>query len=151
MDHKHRQPASAGVALVRRHDPEMLDRISTAETWLRRCNEQPPEGKPISRQGLRVVLATSSAVATRADGVITWRLDGRTFTAEPVRDDAGDKRFPLMVTPDIPPAGPTTDARTVQSGRRCVRDLASPIQDGMIIFFRVQPAAVQSSRTLYSA
>lgn len=74
-----------------RHDPEMLDRItSTAEHWLRRCNKQPAEGKPIDRQGLRVVLAMSEAVAARADGEITWRSDGRTFTAEPIRDEPAD-------------------------------------------------------------
>lgn len=74
-----------------RHDPAVLDRITgVSEQWLRKCNNQPPEGKPIGRRELRVVLAMSAAVAARADGVITWRSNGRTFTAEPVRDDAGN-------------------------------------------------------------
>lgn len=74
-----------------RHDPAMLDRITgVAEHWLRRCNKLPVEGKPISRQGLRAVLAMSAAVAARSDGVITWRVDGRVFTAEPVLDEPAD-------------------------------------------------------------
>lgn len=74
-----------------RHDPEMLDRITgIAQHWLRRCNKQPPQGMPISRRELRVMLAMSAAVAARADGVITWRANGREFTAEPVRDEPAE-------------------------------------------------------------
>lgn len=70
------------------HDPAMLDEITgVAEKWLRRCNGLPKEGKPTSRRELRVVLAMSDAVAANSDNVITWRANGRTFTAEPVRDE----------------------------------------------------------------
>ena len=73
------------------HDLAMLDRItSVAEHWLRRCNKQPPEGMPIDRRGLRIILAMSDAVAARPDDVITWRANGREFTAEPVRDEPAE-------------------------------------------------------------
>jgi hypothetical protein len=74
-----------------RHDPAMLDRITgIAEKWRRRCNGQPSEGMPVGRIELRRVLSTSAAVAAGPNGVITWRANGRSFTAEPVGDDAGD-------------------------------------------------------------
>ena len=71
-----------------RHDPDMLKRITgVAEKWLRRCNRQPPEGKLTDAATLRLILAMSDAVAANSDNVITWRANGRTFTAEPVPDE----------------------------------------------------------------
>ena len=67
---------------------EMLDEITgVAEKWLRRCNRLPREGKLTDAATLRLVLAMSDAVAANSDGVITWRANGREFTAEPVRDE----------------------------------------------------------------
>lgn len=72
-----------------RHDPEMVKKITDiAEKWLRRCNKQPPQGMPTTRFELRLMLMMSEAVAADSTGEITWRVDGRTFTAEPVRDEA---------------------------------------------------------------
>ena len=76
---------------MNRPDPAMLDEITgVAEHWLRRCNGLPEEGKPTSRRELRVVLAMSDAVAANSDGVITWRANGRKFTAKPVRDELAE-------------------------------------------------------------
>jgi hypothetical protein len=73
---------------VTRHDPAVLDEITAvAEKWLRRCNGQPAEGILIDRATLRAVLAASAAVRVGPGGVVSWRSDGRGFTAEPVRDE----------------------------------------------------------------
>lgn len=70
-----------------RHDPALLDQITgIAEKWLRRCGGQPREGILISAANLRVILAASNAVTVGPGGVITWHVDGRWFTAEPVPD-----------------------------------------------------------------
>lgn len=69
-----------------RHDPAMLDQIITAEKYRRRCNEQPVEGILVGRAELRAVLASSAAVTLGPGGVISWRANGRGFTAVPVRD-----------------------------------------------------------------
>lgn len=74
-----------------RHDPALLDQItSTSEKWKRRCNGQPEEGMLVDRATLRAVLATSAAVTVGAGGVVSWRADGRGFTAEPVRDEPAE-------------------------------------------------------------
>lgn len=68
---------------------ELLKKIAgSAEVWRRRCNGQPQEGILMSRRQLLAILSISNAVATGAGGLITWRADGRVFTAEPVRDEA---------------------------------------------------------------
>ena len=72
-----------------RLDPAALERITgTAEKWRRRCNGQPADGLLTDAATLRVMLASNADVNARSDGVITWRADGREFTAEPVQDDA---------------------------------------------------------------
>jgi hypothetical protein len=64
---------------------QWLDEITgVSDQWLRRCNGQPESGLPINRHGLRLVLATSKNVAADPDGTITWTVDGRKFTAEPI-------------------------------------------------------------------
>jgi len=74
---------------VTRPDPDMVKKItSIAEKWLRKCNGQPPKGMPTTRFELRLMLMMSSAVVANSDGRITWRADGREFTAEPVRNEA---------------------------------------------------------------
>lgn len=71
-----------------RHDSEVLAQVTCgAEKYLRRCNGLPPEGILTDAAGLRVVLATSAAVTIGAGGVITWRHEGRMFTAHPVLDE----------------------------------------------------------------
>lgn len=71
--------------------PAWLDQITgTAEKWRRRCGGQPAEGILIDAAGLRVVLAASAAVSVGPGGVITWRANGREFTAEPVLDEPAE-------------------------------------------------------------
>lgn len=67
---------------------EHVERISDAERWIRRCNGQPEDGIPISRQGLLIVLGTSRNIRADEASTITWTAAGREFTAEPVRVDA---------------------------------------------------------------
>jgi hypothetical protein len=70
-------------------DSHLLDRIAgTAEKWRRRCNGMPTEGILIDAAGLRAVLASSADVAAGTDGAITWRSNGRRFTAEPVLNES---------------------------------------------------------------
>lgn len=74
-----------------RHDPDYLDQITgIAEKWRRRCEGQPRGGILVGHAELRVILAMSDAVAASSFGVITWRADGREFTAEPVRDETSE-------------------------------------------------------------
>lgn len=76
---------------MNRPPAQFLDDITApAETWLRRCNNQPPEGWLVSRKALRDVLAfsTTSNVSANDNGVITWFGEAGEFTAEPVRDHA---------------------------------------------------------------
>lgn len=73
-----------------RHDPAMLDQIITAEKYRRRCNGKPAEGILVGRAELRAVLAVSAAVTLGPGGVITWRANGRGFSAEPVRDEPAE-------------------------------------------------------------
>lgn len=73
---------------MNRPPAQYLDDITaTAETWLRRCNDQPPEGWLVSRKALRDVLAfsTTSNVSADEKGVISWLGEAGKFSAEPVR------------------------------------------------------------------
>lgn len=68
-------------------DPALLDQMVSAEKYRRRCNGKPAEGILIGGAELRTVLAFSAAVALGPGGVISWRANGRGFTAEPVQDE----------------------------------------------------------------
>jgi hypothetical protein len=73
---------------VKRPTAAYLDEITgIAEQWLRRCNKQPAEGRPVSARGLRIVLASSWDVRADKDGTITWSAAAGKFSAEPVRDE----------------------------------------------------------------
>lgn len=73
--------------MSRRPDPETLNEITAvAEKWLRRCNGFPDEGILIGRAGLRVIVSMGESVAADSHGAITWWVNKRKFTAEPVRD-----------------------------------------------------------------
>lgn len=74
-----------------RHDPATLDRITgIAEKWRRRCNGQPADGLLTDAATLRAILPSSGSVKARANGVISWSVEGREFTAEPVRDEPAE-------------------------------------------------------------
>lgn len=76
---------------MNRHDPDMLDRItSVAAKWRRRCNGMPAEGIVVNAAWLRVVLASSTNVTVGPGGVIVWPVDGRRFTFEPVKEEPAE-------------------------------------------------------------
>lgn len=84
---------------MKRPDPARLDEVtSVAETWLRRCNNKPAQGKIVSRNNLRAVLATSTNVTVDKNDVIAWTAAGQPFTAEPVRDEPASPD-PLITSP----------------------------------------------------
>jgi len=90
MGHGRRQPSATHGAVMTGHDPATLDQIMTAEKYRRRCNGYPAEGILVGRADLRAVLATIAAVILGPGGVISWRVNGRGFTAEPVLDQPAE-------------------------------------------------------------
>lgn len=77
--------------MSRRYSAEYLDQITgIAEKWRRRCEGQPRGGILVGHAELRVILAMSDTVTASSFGVITWRADGREFTAEPVQDELAE-------------------------------------------------------------
>jgi hypothetical protein len=73
--------------MTRPYSAEWLDEITAASgLWRRKCNGHPDGGMPVDRHGLRIALGQSDRVAKGPDGLITWYVGGRKFTAEPVLD-----------------------------------------------------------------
>lgn len=85
MDHDAGENHTRRGRRMMRPDADYLNEItSVSEEWRRRCNGKPEAGIPMSRRGLRIVLASSSDVSANGNGVISWSGAGRCFTAEPI-------------------------------------------------------------------
>lgn len=68
-----------------------LDQFTAAaDLWLRRCNNRPADGVPVSRTELRAVLGVSAGVHLDKQGRIAWISEGRAFTAEPVKEESAE-------------------------------------------------------------